>query len=162
MITPGQKMDVRFRVKVVANGVPKEVEFAELLTRRTIVSVYMKNNTPTCDRQTESLRAHAAEFDRAGFNLIALSRDTCGSHGRYATAKNISFMLASDPEDRFAKAVDAMIPKKMYGRSYVGPARSAFIIDRDGTVLAVLDQVDAGNHAAQLKALIDTLPSRTS
>ena len=56
MITPGQKMDVRFRVKVVADGAPKEVEFAELLTRRTIVSVYMKNNTPTCDRQTESLR----------------------------------------------------------------------------------------------------------
>ena len=162
MISPGQKIDGRFRLKVVIAGKPKEVEFAELLTRPTIVSVYMKNNTPTCDRQTDALRAHAEEIERAGFNLIALSRDTCGSHGRYATAKGIHFVLASDPDDRFAHAVDAMIPKKMYGRSYIGPARSAYVIDRDGTILAVIEKIDAENHGAQLKAIIDQLPPRKS
>ena len=162
MISPGQKIDGRFRLKVFGAGEPKEMEFAELLTRPTIISVYMKNNTPTCDRQTESLRAHAAEIDRAGLNLVALSRDTCGSHGRYAAAKGIHFLLASDPEDRFAHAVDAMIPKKMYGRSYIGPARAAFVIDRDGTILAVIDKIDADNHGAQLKAIVDQLFLRRS
>lgn len=157
MVSPGQKINVGFRLKVVRDGMVKEMSFADLLTRRTIVSVYMKNNTASCDRQNMSLAAHAAEFDRAGFNLIALSRDTCGSHARYAQAKQIGYVLASDPEDRFARAANALIPKSMYGRSFIGPARSAFVLDRDGTVLAVAPKVDPDNHAAQLKALIKGL-----
>jgi thioredoxin-dependent peroxiredoxin len=154
VVSPGEKIDVSFRLKVVRDGVAKEVEFGELLTRPTIVSVYMKNNTPTCDRQTASLAAHATEFDRAGFNLVAVSRNTCGSHARYAQTKQISFTLASDPDDHFARAADSLVTKSMYGRSFVGPARAAYVIDRDGTILAVAPKVDASDHAAQLRQLI--------
>ncbi|MSU48620.1 MAG: redoxin domain-containing protein [Opitutus sp.] len=157
MIAPGQKLDLRFRLKSVRDGTISEVTFADLLTRRSIVSVYMKNNTPGCDRQNDSLAAHAAEFDRAGYNLIAVSRDTCGSHGRYAVAKKISYTLVSDPEDRFARAAGSLIQKSMYGRTFTGPARAAFVLERDGTVLAVAEKVDTANHAAQLRALICSL-----
>ena len=150
-------MDTRFQLKVFRNGQSETVEFSNLLTRPTIVSVYMRNNTPGCDRQNDSLVAHAAEFDRAGYNLIALSRDTCGSHAKYAAKKKISYTLASDPEDRFAQAADAVVEKSMYGRSFTGPARAAFVLARDGTVLAVAPKVDPADHAAQLRALIAPL-----
>jgi peroxiredoxin Q/BCP len=45
----------------------------------------------------------------------------------------------------------------MYGRTYIGPARAAFVLDRDGTVLAVIEKVDTANHAAQLNELIKGL-----
>jgi peroxiredoxin Q/BCP len=157
VVSPGQKIKVDFPVQVLRDGIAKEVVFAELLTRPTIVSVYMKNNTPSCDRQNSSLAAHAADFDRAGFNLIAVSRDTCGSHARYARAKQIGYTLASDPDDHFARATDSLIEKSMYGRSFIGPARAAYVLDRDGTVLAVAPKVDRDDHAAQLKALINSL-----
>jgi peroxiredoxin Q/BCP len=157
MIAPGAKLDTRFQLKVFRRGETVTVAFANLLTRRTIVSVYMRNNTPGCDRQNDSLAAHAAEFDRAGYNLIALSRDTCGSHAKYAAKKNITYTLASDPEDLFAKAADAVVEKSMYGRKFTGPARAAFVLDRDGTVLAVAAKVDPSDHAAQLRGLIAPL-----
>lgn len=144
-------------LKVFQDAAVRETALADLLTRRTVVSVYMKNNTPSCDRQNDSLVAHAAEFDRAGYNLIALSRDTCGSHQRYAAAKKIPYVLASDPDDRFARAAGSLVEKSMYGRKFVGPSRSAFVLDRDGTVLAVVEKIDPSNHAAQLLALIKTL-----
>ncbi len=154
MITPGQKLKTDFKLKVVADGVAKEVAFKDILTRRTIVSVYMKNNTGSCDRQNDSLAAHAAEFANAGYNLVALSRDAAGSHLKYAAKKKITYMLASDPNDLFAKATDSVIEKSMYGRTFFGPARAAFVVDSDGTVLAVAGKVDTDDHAAQLKALI--------
>lgn len=157
MIAPGQKLDLDFTVKVLRAGTAEVVTFANLLTRRTIVSVYMKNNTPSCDRQNESLAAHAAGFGRAGYDLVAISRDTCGSHARYAAAKNISYTLVSDPEDQFARAAGALTPKTMYGRSFIGPARAAFVLERDGTVLAVLEKVDTADHAAQIRALFKSL-----
>ncbi len=154
MISPGQKLKTDFRLKIVQNGAPREVAFSELLARRTIVSVYMKNNTGSCDRQNDSLVAYAAEFAQAGYTLIALSRDTCGSHLKYAAKKKIGYTLASDPGDLFAKAADAMVEKSMYGRTFRGPARAAFVLEQDGTVLAIAAKVDPADHAAQLRALL--------
>lgn len=154
MISKGKKLRAKFKLTIVQDGAVREVVFADLLTRRTIVSVYMKNNTGSCDKQNDSLAAHAAEFDRAGYNLVALSRDTSGSHLKYAVKKKISYVLASDPGDLFAQAADSMVEKSMYGKTYQGPARAAFVLDQDGTVLAVAEKVDTADHAAQLRALI--------
>jgi peroxiredoxin Q/BCP len=154
MITPGKKLKTNFKLKVVAQGVESEVTFKDLLKRRTIVSVYMKNNTGSCDKQNDSLAAHAAEFTKAGYDLIAISRDTPGSHLKYAVKKKITYTLASDPTDLFAQAADAVVEKSMYGKKYFGPARAAFVLAPDGTVLAVAEKVDTADHAAQLKALI--------
>jgi peroxiredoxin Q/BCP len=134
-----------------------EVAFQDLLTRPTIVSVYMKNNTGSCDKQNDSLAARAAEFDQRGYNLVALSRDTCGSHQKYAAKKGIAYTLASDPDDLFAKAADAIVEKSMYGKTYEGPARAAFVFAKDGILLALAEKVDTKDHAAQLHALLDGL-----
>ena len=147
-------MDTRFQLKVFRDGRSETVTFADLLARRTIVSVYMRNNTPGCDRQNESLAAHAAEFERAGYSLVALSRDTGGSHAKYAAKKKITYTLASDLGDLFAKAVDSVVEKSMYGRKFTGPARAAYVLDRDGTVLAVVEKVDTADHAAQLRKVL--------
>ncbi len=154
MISKGKKLPAKFKLKIVQDGVQREVALADLLTRRTIVSVYMKNNTGSCDKQNDSLAAHAVEFDRAGYNLIALSRDTVGSHVKYAAKKKIPYVLASDPGDLFAQAADSIVEKSMYGKTYHGPARAAFVLAKDGTVLAVAEKVDTADHAAQLRALI--------
>ena len=154
MITSGQKLALNFRLKILQANEEKELTFEELLTRPTIVSVYMKNNTPGCDRQNDSLAAHAAEFDRTGYNLVAISRDTCGSHRKYAAKKGINYTLASDPDDQFARATDSIVEKSMYGRKFTGPARAAYVIGTDGTVLVVIEKVDTKDHAAQLKAVL--------
>jgi peroxiredoxin Q/BCP len=154
MISVWHKLDTSFSVKCFRNGEPTDVRFGELLSRRTVVSVYMRNNTPSCDRQNDQLSAFASECDRAGLNLVAISRDTCGSHARYAAAKKISYVLVSDPDDRFARATDSVVEKSMYGRTFSGPARAAYVLDADGTVLAIVEKVDPKNHAAQLRAAI--------
>ncbi|MFM1851309.1 MAG: hypothetical protein RIS54_993 [Verrucomicrobiota bacterium] len=157
MITSGRKLKLNFTLKVVQDNEEKEVVFKDLLTRPTIVSVYMKNNTPGCDRQNDSLAADAAEFDRAGYNVVALSRDTCGSHRKYAAKKGIGYVLASDPDDLFAQATDSVVEKQMYGRTFTGPQRAAYVLAPDGTVLAIAEKVDTKDHAAQLRELIATL-----
>jgi peroxiredoxin Q/BCP len=154
MISTGKKLKTSFKLTVVEAGAAKEVAFKDLLKRRTIVSVYMKNNTGSCDKQNDSLVAHAAEFAKAGYNLVAISRDTPSSHVKYAAKKKIAYTLASDPSDLFAQAADAVVEKSMYGKKYFGPARAAFVLETDGTVLAVAEKVDTADHATQLKSLI--------
>jgi thioredoxin-dependent peroxiredoxin len=154
MITAGKKIKTNFTLKIVRDGAQSEVFFKDLLTKPTIVSVYMRNNTGSCDKQNDSLAAHAEAFAKLGYNLVAVSRDTCGSHLKYAGKKKITYTLASDPDDQFAKATDSIVEKSMYGKTYEGPARAAYVIGTDGTVLAVVEKVDTKDHAAQLKAVL--------
>lgn len=157
MIETGNKMDTSFTVKAVVDGEEKELKFEELLSRPTIVSVYMKNNTSSCDRQTLSLAEHSAWFDENGYNLVAISKDTCGSHKRYADKQGIGFALVSDPDYKFAEATDSVVEKKMYGKTYNAPSRSAFVIDTDGTILASIEKVDTKAHAEELKEVVSNL-----
>ena len=149
MIETGKKIDTNFKLKVVQDGEEKEVSFSELLDRKTIVSVYMKNNTSSCDRQTLSLAENADWFDKKGFNVIAMSKDGCRSHKNYAKKQGINYTLASDPDYLFAEATDSIVDK--------APSRSAFVIDSDGTILASVEKVDTKAHAEELKALIESL-----
>jgi peroxiredoxin Q/BCP len=157
MIAKGEKINTSFTLDVVMNGEQSSKTFAQLLTRPTVVSVYMKNNTGSCDKQNQSLAEHADAFDARGYNLVAISKDSCGSHKKYADKLNINYILASDPEYAFSKATDSIVEKSMYGKTYEGPSRSAFIIQTDGTVLSVIEKIDPKNHAAELLEIIDTL-----
>ena len=157
MISVGEQINTNFTVKAVHEGQEQEVVFSELLTNPTIVSVYMKNNTGSCDKQTASLAEHASWFAGKGYHLMALSKDTCGSHKKYADKQGISFTLLSDPEHAFAKATQSMVEKKMYGKVYEAPSRSAFVIDTDGTILAVIEKVNTKAHAEELKDLVENL-----
>ena len=62
-----------------------------------------------------------------------------------------------DPDDLFAQATDSVVEKSMYGRKFQGPARAAYVIDRDGTVLAVVEKVDTAAHGEQLQAVLAAL-----
>lgn len=157
MVETGDKINTSFTLNIVQNGKKKEDEFSELLDRPAVVSVYMRNNTSSCDKQNQSLAEHAEWFDKKGYNLIALSKDTCGSHKNYAEKLDINYTLASDPEHTFAKATDSIVEKKMYGKTFEGPSRSAYVIDTDGTVLGIIEKINTKAHAEELKELIESI-----
>jgi peroxiredoxin Q/BCP len=157
MIATGKKIDTNFTIDIVEGGEEKAVLFSKLLDRPTIVSVYMRNNTGGCDKQNRSLAEHADWFDKKGYNLIAISKDSCGSHKNYAEKLGINYILASDPDYLFSKATDSIVEKKMYGKTFDAPSRSAFVIDKDGTLLGIIEKINTTAHAEELKELIESL-----
>lgn len=157
MISIGDKPQLDFSVNVLSSGEQKNVAFQDLIKSPAVVSVYMKNNTGSCDKQTASLAEHAGWFAKKGYSLIAVSKDSCGSHAKYAARQGINYTLVSDPDHLFSKAVDSIVEKKMYGKTYFGPARAAFIFDENGIIKAVVEKVDSARHAEQLQEIIESL-----
>jgi peroxiredoxin Q/BCP len=146
--------DLTFEVKALVNGEQKTVAFRDLMTGPTVVTVYMKNNTSVCDVQNQSLAAHAAAIAQKGYVIIAVGKDTCAAHAKYARKLGIPYILVSDPDMLFAKATDSLVEKSMYGKKYMGPTRSAFVFDAGGRVTGIIEKVDAERHAEELLALI--------
>lgn len=154
MVAIGDKIDIDFSLKVVENGEEREVRFGDLLTHPTVVTVYMKNNTSSCDLQNVTLIPVAEELSKKGIRIISMSKDGCKSHINYAAKHGIPFTLASDPDYLFAKATDSMVEKKMYGKVFHAPSRSAYYIDTDGTVLGVIEKVTPASHGEEIVALV--------
>lgn len=154
MIQVGQTLDLSFAVKAIVEGEKWEGSFADLVTRPTFVSVYMRNNTSSCDRQAQQMQGAASELDGRGYGLIGLSKDTPGSHLKYSCKLELGFPLVSDPKHLFAKVTDSLVEKKMYGKTFLGPTRSAYLVSPDGEVLALVEKVDSAAHADQLLALV--------
>ena len=157
MIAVGEKIDTNFELKVVENGEDRLVNFGELLDTPAIVTVYMKNNTSSCDLQNTSICGFEDAIPAKGFKLIALSKDGVKGHKNYAKKHDLKHILASDPDHKFAAATDSIVEKKMYGKVYSGPSRSAFAIGTDGTVLAVIEKVNSKEHGAELVDLVNAL-----
>ena len=154
MISIGSTPDLSFTVNAVIDGEKKQVVFKDLLTGPAVVTVYMKNNTSVCDVQNQSLAAHEDAFAKKGYRIISVGKDTCASHIKYAQKLGITYILVSDPDMLFAQATDSLVEKSMYGKKYMGPTRSAFVFNANGTVTGIIEKVDAENHAAELLALI--------
>lgn len=146
--------DLSFLVNALIDGRKTKVTFRDLIRGTTVVTVYMRNNTRVCDAQNQNLADHADAFAKKGVSIIAVGKDTCASHEKYARKLGIPYILVSDPDMLFAKATDSLVEKSMYGKKYMGPTRSAFVFDAGGRVTGIIEKVDAENHAAELLALI--------
>lgn len=154
MVRPGAMIDPTVPLTLVRGGGVERMTLGELLTRPTVISIYLRNRTTSCDRQVEELVAVAAEVAAAGCQLVAVSRDSPGSHRRQAEARGVTFPLISDPEDRLARALDVIVAKSMYGKIHYGPARTVLVLGTDGRVRAVAAKVDVKTHAEQVRALV--------
>ena len=154
MISIGQKPDLGFQVKYAEKGTVRETIFSDLIKRPTLVSVFMRANTSSCDKQMVSLAEHQGAIQRANVNIIGVSRDTASALNRYALKHGIAFPLVSDPKFQFAEAVDSMV-EKMYGKSFMGPTRSAYLFDKKGKLVGLIETVVSSNHGAEALKLVE-------
>jgi peroxiredoxin Q/BCP len=47
-------------------------------------------------------------------------------------------------------AYGTWVEKSMYGRAYMGTARTTFVIDEAGKLAEIIEKVDTKNHTAQV------------
>ena len=157
MISIGKKPKLSFKIDALIEGKAVNLPFSELIDGPTLVSVYMRNNTSACDKQTAELDKNHKYIDKQGFKTIVVSRDTCASHAKYAAKHGFDFTLVSDPEDLFSKAMDAVVEKSMYGKKYFGPARAAYLFDDAGKLIGLIPKVEAAEHGKQVLEAIKAL-----
>ena len=115
---------------------------------------YPKDNTPGCTIEAMQFNAALAEFADLGAQVIGISADSSESHQKFAEKHNLSILLLSDTEHTFLRAYDSWKPKTMFGREFLGIQRDTFLIDPEGTIVAVWRKVSPKGHAEEVKAVL--------
>ena len=115
-----------------------------------VIYFYPKDNTPGCTAQACNLNENLEALQAKGFQVVGVSIDSNASHTKFKAKYNLAFPLLSDPEHQLAEAFGVWVEKSMYGKQYMGVARTTFIIDENGIITDIIEKVDTKNHSSQI------------
>ncbi len=119
-------------------------------SNRVVLYFYPKDNTPGCTAQACNLNENLDALKAKGFQVVGVSIDSNASHTKFKAKFNLQFPLLSDPEHEIAEAFGVWVEKSMYGKQYMGVARTTFIIDEKGIITDIIEKVDTKNHSSQI------------
>jgi len=122
-----------------------------------VVFFYPKDNTSGCTTEATDFTRLKAQFDRLGFAIIGVSKDSLTSHDNFRAKHDLSVILASDPDGEACEAFGVWVEKNMYGRKYMGIERATFIITADKAVAEVWRKVRVKGHADAVLAATQAL-----
>lgn len=108
----------------------ERVALASFLGRRVLVYFYPKADTPGCTKQACGLNDILGDIGDTV--VLGISPDKPAKQLKFAEKYSLGFPLLSDPEHATAEAFDVWKEKSMYGRTYLGIVRSAFLVGADG------------------------------
>jgi thioredoxin-dependent peroxiredoxin len=73
--------------------------------------------------------------------VLGISPDKPSAQARFDEKYGLGFQLLSDPDHAVAEAYGAWGERSMYGKTYMGIIRSAFVIDEDGRIAEALYKI---------------------
>lgn len=122
----------------------------DVLSNRTILFFYPKDNTPWCTNENIDFNSLASEFKALGYTLVWVSKDTAESHVKFISKYDFKHPLISDPELILHKHLWAFGEKNNYWKIIEWVIRSTFVIDADLKVLKEWRNVRAKGHAERI------------
>ena len=138
-----------------SNG--KTVRLSDFKGRRVVLYFYPKDDTSGCTKQACGLRDSHDEILAEGAVVIGVSPDPIRSHEKFITKYDLPFLLISDEDHSICEKYGTWQEKSMYGRKYMGVARTTFIIDRDGRIAQVFEKVKPAEHVTQVLEALRSL-----
>ena len=123
-------------------------EIAAHKGRKLILYFYPKDDTTGCAREAQDFTALAADFAKAGADIVGISKDSVKSHAKFIGKYDLKVALGSDESGAVCEAFGVWVEKSMYGRNYMGIERATFLIGADGIVAQIWRKVKVAGHAA--------------
>lgn len=129
-----------------------KVTLASLKGRKVLVFFYPKALTSGCTTQACGLRDVAGQV--ADTAIIGISPDTPARQKKFDDAHGLGYPLLADTDHAVAEAYGAWGTKSMYGRSYEGVIRSAFLIDEKGKIAEAWYKISPADTPKKLLAAL--------
>ena len=132
----------------------KPLTLSSLRGRPVVLYFYPQDDTETCTAQACALRDAFPRFRRAKAVVLGVSPASVASHARFREKYRLPFTLLSNPAHAVADVYGVWQEKTTFGRTYMGIARTTFVIDAEGRVARVFEKVRVKGHAEAVEAAL--------
>jgi peroxiredoxin Q/BCP len=122
-----------------------------------VLYFYPKDDTPGCTKEACNFRDHFMSLKRAGVAVLGVSVDPVKKHAKFVEKYSLPFTLLSDENKEAVEKYGVWGKKKFMGREYMGTFRATFLIDPQGKVAKVYEDVKPDQHAEEILADVKVL-----
>ena len=122
-----------------------------------VLYFYPKDDTPGCTKEACDFRDNLPRFTSSKAAVVGVSILDEASKARFADKHSVTFPLLADPDHEIADKYGVWQKKSLYGRTYMGIARTTYLIGPDGKVAKRWDNVKVDGHAEDVLAAVDEL-----
>lgn len=119
-----------------------------------VLYFYPKDDTPGCTTEACNFRDDYSQYQQAGVVILGVSPDTPKKHLKFKEKYSLPFTLLADEEHQVCELYGVWGPKKFMGREYDGVYRTTFVIDPQGQILKVFENVKPADHSQELLAAL--------
>ena len=82
--------------------------------------------------------------------MLGISADSSEKQKKFQDKYDLPYTLLADPEKKICKAFDVIKDKNMYGKIVKGIARTTFVINPEGKIQHIFNNVKAEGHAGEV------------
>jgi peroxiredoxin Q/BCP len=123
--------------------------------KNVVLYFYPRDFTPVCTKEACGFRDAYEDLVAADTEVIGVSVDGDGSHGKFAEKFGLPFPLLSDPSRELATKYGC---NGLLRRLIGGVNRVTFVIDKSGRVAAILkSELSASHHVDGVRQAIEAL-----
>jgi peroxiredoxin Q/BCP len=125
--------------------------------RPVILYFYPKDDTPGCTKEACSFRDNLPRFKPKKSAVLGVSILDQASKARFAGKHDLNFPLLADEDHAVAEKYGVWQQRSLYGRKFMGIARTTYLIGADGKVARRWDNVKVDRHVDEVLAAVDAL-----
>jgi peroxiredoxin Q/BCP len=119
--------------------------------KKVLLYFYPKDDTPGCTTEACSFRDNYQALTEQGLVVLGVSKDTIKSHKKFAEKFELPFPLLADIDTAISQTYGVWRMKKFMGREYMGIERMSFLIDEEGKIAKIYEEVKPKDHVADVK-----------
>ena len=132
----------------------RHILYLGIKEKKIIFYFYPKDDTPGCTKEACDFRDSLKIVTKKKGVVLGISADSVEAHGKFAKKFGLPFTLLSDPEKKVIQQYQTWGEKSMYGRKYMGIFRTTYVINEQGKILKVFENVKVPGHVEEVLKLL--------
>ena len=118
--------------------------------KNIVLYFYPKDDTPGCTTEACNFRDDYSAYEKADVVILGVSPDNVKSHVKFKQKYDLPFPLLVDEGHKICDQYGVWGPKKFMGKSYEGVLRTTFLIDGNGIIKKVFENVRPPEHSREI------------
>jgi peroxiredoxin Q/BCP len=125
--------------------------------RPVVLYFYPKDDTSGCTKEACAFQSHLPRLKTSKAVVLGVSILDEASKAKFADKYDLTFPLLADADHAVSEKYGVWQKRSLYGRLFMGIARTTFLIGRDGKVVKRWDKVKVDGHAEDVLAAVNAL-----
>ncbi len=126
------------------------IRLSDYKGKNVVLYFYPKDDTSGCTKEACNFRDSFSIFKKKGIEVIGVSKDNEKSHKKFMEKYHLPFRLLADENGELCEKYSVWVEKSLYGRKYMGIARTTFLIDKKGNIKHIFENVNPEYHDKEI------------